>query len=215
MALDLYLHPLSSFCWKALLAFYENETPFEPIVINLGDAESRAKLTKLWPVAKFPLLHDKARNQVIPESTIIIEYLAQHYPGKSQLVPKDPDRALEARLEDRFFDFYVHMPMQKIVGDKIRPADAKDPHGVAGAKAQIETAYEVLEERMATRRWALGDDFTIADCAATPALYYANRIVPLGANHKNVTAYKARLEARPAFKRVFEEAAPFMHMFPG
>jgi glutathione S-transferase len=114
MSLKLYFHPFASFCQKALVAFYENDTPFEPCMIDLGDATSRAGFLKIWPIGKFPVLRDDAKDQTIPESSIIIEYLAQHYPGPTQLVPADADLARQTRLGDRFYDLYVHAPMQSL-----------------------------------------------------------------------------------------------------
>src|SRR4051812_27784316 len=118
MSLKLYFHPLASFCWKALIALYENDTPFEPHIVDLGNETSRADFKKIWPIAKFPVLRDDVRDVTIPESTIIIEYLSQHYPGKSELVPKDAALALQTRLRARFYDLSVHEPMQKMVGDR-------------------------------------------------------------------------------------------------
>lgn len=215
MTLTLYFHPLASFCWKVLIALYENETPFEPHVVDLADEASRAELTRLWPIGKFPVLRDEARDRNIPESSIIIEYLAQHYPGNVQLVPADADLARETRLRDRFFDLYVHAPLQKIVADKLRPAGKNDPHGVEEAKALLDTSYGVLDREMATRRWAMGDAFSMADCAAAPALYYANRVRPIGDAHVNARAYLKRLVERPSFVRTFREAEPYLHLFPG
>jgi glutathione S-transferase len=146
---------------------------------------------------------------------VIIEYLAQHHPGPVALLPADPERALETRFQDRFYDVYLHEPMQKIVGDRLRPAGEHDPHGVARAKQLIETAYGVVERQMATRTWAAGDAFSLADCAAAPALHYANRVHPLGETHRNAAAFLARLEARPSFKRVLAEAEPYFDLFPG
>jgi glutathione S-transferase len=215
MSLTLYYHPLASYCWKTLIALYEAEAPFEPRLIDLGDAAQRDTLTRLWPLMKFPVLVDGQTGHVVPESSIIIEYLAAHHPGRTELVPADPTAALEARLLDRFFDQQVHEPMQKHVGDKLRPADKRDPFGVEQAHAQIETAYDVLEQRLAGRAWAIGDTFTIADCAAAPALYYANRVHPLTASRPVLTSYLQRLHARPSFARVFAEAEPYLHFFPG
>ena len=121
MCLTLYMHPLASFCQKVLIALYENDTPFEPRIVDLADETSRAEFLKLWPIGKIPVLRDEARDRTIPESSIIIEYLAQHYPGKMQLVPADPDLARQTRLRDRFYDLYVQEPMQKIVTDRLRP----------------------------------------------------------------------------------------------
>ncbi len=214
MALVLYMHPLASFCWKALIALYENETPFEPLVVDLGDAASRESFRALWPLAKFPVLQDRARERLVPESSIIIEYLAEHYPGKTALVPKDPETAREVRLADRFYDHYVHDPMQKIVIDKIRPEGKRDPFGVEQARATLETAYAMIEADMAKKTWATGDAFTMADCAASPALHYANRVHPIG-DRTHVGSYLRRLEERPSFARVLREAAPYFAMFPG
>jgi glutathione S-transferase len=214
MSLELYFHPLASYCWKVLVALYENETPFEPHLVDLSDAAARADLERLWPFAKFPVLRDHARNQTIPESSIIIEYLGQHYPGRVQLVPADAELARETRLRDRFFDTYVHEQVQKVVGDKLRPAGKGDPYGVERAKGVLDTAYGMLDRDMATRKWAMGDAFTLADCAAAPALYYANRVRPFD-THKHVAAYLGRLMERPSFARTFSEAQPYLHMFPG
>lgn len=212
MTTELFFHPLSSFCWKALIALYENATPFEPRLVDFGNAESRDAFFAIWPLGKFPVLRD--RGHVIPESTIIIEYLAQHHPGPVALVPADSDRAREARLRDRFYDGYVHRPMQQIVGDSLRPDGAHDPYGVAQARAQLRTSYKLVEADMAERTWALGDDFTLADCAAAPALYYADLVEPLGDAHPHTAAYLARLVARPSIARVIAEASPYFVYSP-
>src|SRR5262249_5654879 len=145
-------HPLSSFCWKVLAALYENDVAFTPRLVNLGDAEDRAQFVKLWPIGKFPVLRDEGRGQTVPESSIIIEYLAQHYPGRTPLVPADAERAREVRLRDRFFDLHVHVPMQAIVGDRLRPAGQKDPLGVERARSLLATSLSTIEEDM--RSWA-------------------------------------------------------------
>jgi len=214
MSLTLHFHPLSSFCQKAVIALYENDTPFEPRVVNLMDAGERAALRKLWPIGKFPVLRDEARDRTIPESSIIIEYLAQHYPGKSKLVPADEDLARRTRLSDRFFDLYMNVQVGKIVTDRLRPAGGKDPQGVADAKAMLKTALDMTEADMAGKTWAMGEAFTMADCAAAPALFYANIVMPFADTHKNVTAYLGRLKARPSYARALEEAAPYLAMMP-
>ena len=214
MSLTLYYHPLSSFCQKVLAALYENDTPFEGHLVDLGDPAARAAFLKIWPIGKFPVLRDDARDRLVPESSIIIEYLAQHYPGASELVPADANRAHQVRMADRFFDLYVHLPMQKIVGDRIRPAGGKDAHGVEQARAQLATSLGMLENDMAAKTWVAGDAFSMADCAAAPALYYANLVAPFTESHKNVARYFERLMARPSFARAVEEAAPYRHMFP-
>jgi len=214
VSLELYFHPFASFCQKVLVALYENDTPFEPHFIDLGDERSSAELKRIWPIGRFPVLRDNATARTIPESTLIIEYLARHHPGKTQLVPGDPDLAWETRLRDRFFDLYVDVPMQKIVTDRIRPAGKNDPHGVEEARALLRIAYDWIDREMETRTWANGDGFSMADCAAAPALYYANLVMPCGDTHEATAAYLGRLMERPSFARVVEEATPYRANFP-
>ena len=214
MPLKLYLHPLSSYCQKALIAFYENGTPFEPHIVNLGEEKSRAEFLKIWQIGKFPVLRDETGDRTIPESTTIIEYLDRHYPGRTKLIPADPDLARQTRFHDRFYDLHLHDHMQKVVGDRLRPAESKDPFGVAQAKVRIATAYDMIDREMAAKTWTMGDAFTMADCAAAPALFYANLVVPFGDTHKSVAAYFGRLMERPSFARCVSEAKPFFHFFP-
>jgi len=215
MSLTLHYHPLSSFCWKVLIALYENDTPFTPHSVNLGDEAERAALLKLWPIGKFPVLRDDATDRTIPETSIIIEYLDVQYPGRTRFIPSDAKLALQTRLRDRFYDLYVHTPMQQIVGDRLRPAGTKDPHGVEEAKARLRSCYGMIEKEVASKTWAMGGAFTLADCAAAPALFYANKLVPFGEANGNVAAYLDRLQARPSFARVIKEAEPYFAMFPG
>ena len=215
MSLTLYFHPLSSFCHKALIALYENGTPFKPQLVNFMDPDENAAFKALWPIRKFPLLRDDATGQTIPESSIVIEHLDNNYPGKTPLIPKDPAQALETRLRDRLCDLYLHLPMQKVVGDKLRPDGVRDPHGVEEAKSQIETSLGILDELVAKRTWIAGEAFTMADCAAAPPLFYIDMVVaPISDRHKNVAAYLQRLKERPSYARVLEEAQPYMHMVP-
>ena len=213
MSLTLHFHPLASFCWKALIALYENDTPFAPNMVDLGNAAERAALLKLWPIGKFPVLRDDARDQTVPESSIIIEYLDRHYPGHTQFIPADPDLAWQTRLRDQFYDLYLHLPMQKIMGDRLRP-EAKDPHGVEEARGQLRTSYRMIEAQMSAGTWAMGETFGLADCAAMPALFYGNMVEPFGDAHENVTAYFERLKARPSVARVLREAEPYFNMVP-
>ena len=213
MSLTLHFHPLSSFCWKVLVALYENDTSFTPHMVNLGDEAERAALLKLWPIGKFPVLRDDARDRTIPETSIIIEYLDTYYPGATRFIPADEKLALQTRLRDRFYDLYVHLSMQKIVGDRLRPPGQKDPHGVEEAKARLRTSYEVINREMATRNWAMGDFFSLADCAAAPALFYANEVLPFS-GHPRLEAYLGRLKMRPSYARVLKEAEPYFSMFP-
>jgi glutathione S-transferase len=214
MSLTLFFHPLSSFCHKVLIALYENDTPFTPNIVNLQDEGERAALRKLWPIGKFPVLQDAARDRVVPESSIIIEYLDQHYPGKTKLIPADADLARQMRLRDRYFDLHIHSPMQRIVGDRLRPADKKDAYGVDEARDMMGRALGALDGQMASRTWAMGDDFTMADCAAAPALFYADKISPLAEKYRNVAAYLGRLTQRPSYARALKEAEPYFKYFP-
>lgn len=214
MSLTLHFHPLSSFCQKALIGLYELDVPFEKYVVDLGNAGERAKFLRLWPLGKFPLLRDEARGRTVPESSILLEYAEQHYARGGRLLPLDRERALECRLRDNFFDLYVNMPMGKIVTDKLRPDGKHDPHGVRDAKAQLETAYDIIDGWIGDGPWAVGEDFSLADCAAAPALFYANEVVPFG-DRAQLKAYFERLSGRPSYQRVTEEAKPYWAMFPG
>ncbi|SIO22389.1 glutathione S-transferase [Bradyrhizobium erythrophlei] len=214
MSLTLHFHPLASFCWKALIALYENGTPFTPNSVDLGNPAERAALLKLWPLGKFPVLRDEARNQIVPESSVIIEYLDRYYPGRTKFISDDPEMAWQTRLRDRFYDLYVHLPMQKIMGDRRRPDGSKDSQGVEEARAQLRTSYNMIEQQMSDGGWAMGNDFSLADCAALPPLFYGNMVEPFGSASKNLTAYFERLKARPSIARVIEEAEPYFRMVP-
>ena len=214
MSLTLHFHPLSSFCHKALIALYENGTAFTPNIVNLMDDGERTALRKLWPIGKFPVLRDDARDETVPESSVIIEYLDQHYPGTTRFIPADREQMRETRLRDRFFDLYLHLPMQRIVGERLRAADKKDPHGLAEARTTADTALGMVEQQMAARHWAMGDAFTIADCSAAPPLFYLDKIAPLGSRYPNAAAYLDRLKQRPSYARVLQEAEPYMQFFP-
>ena len=206
----LYTHPFSSYCQKALIALYENQIPFD--YRNLEDAQANAELAALWPMRRFPVLVDGERTVI--EASCVIEYLNLHYPGPTKLIPEDRDAALEVRMLDRFFDNYVSTPQQKVVLDRLRPETDRDPRGVNEARAMLETSYAWLDERMATREWATGSAFTLADCAAAPFLFYADWTHPIDPRFAHVRAYRERLLARPSFKRAVDEARPYRAYFP-
>jgi len=212
MALTLYYHPLSSFCWKALIALYEADLAFEPRQVNLRDPADRAAFEAVWPLARFPVLRDGARAKTVPESSIIIEYLARTEPAATSLVPDDPDLAMQTRLVDRVLDAYIHVPFQQIVAERLRPAGHADPYGVDQARAQIRAGYRAVAPMIAGP-WAIGEAFTIADCAALPALFYADHAVSL-ADWPDLAGYLGRLKARPSVARVLAEAEPFFQYFP-
>ncbi|OWO93236.1 glutathione S-transferase [Rhizobium esperanzae] len=214
MSLVFYGHPLASFCHKVLIALYENATPFENRLIDLSDEASRADLFRFWPMGKMPLLRDEARDSTIPETTIIIEYLDHHYPGPVRLLPLEIDRALQVRLWDRFFDHYVQVPMQTLVSHRRRPEGTADEIEMAACKATLTTAYAMIEKQLGESPWITGDAFTMADCAAGPALFYAETLVPFSQEQPKLGAYYDRLLARPSFARALEEARPYFKFYP-
>ena len=214
MSLTLHFHPLSSFCHKALIALYENDTPFTSKLVDLQDDAERTAFRALWPIGKFPVLQDAARDRMVPESSVIVEYLDRHYPGKTRFIPEDPDLARQTRMRDRFLDLHIHMQMQKIVGDRLRPADRKDPYGVEQARDLMDRAVGMLEREMGQQTWAMGEAFTMADCAAGPALFYADKVAPLAGKYPNVAAYLGRLTQRTSYARALTEAEPYFQFFP-
>ncbi len=214
MTLKLYFHPLSSFCHKALIALYHHDAPFEPVVVDLGNADDRETFGAVWPLLKFPAIRDEARGKTIAESSPIVEYIDTFYPSGAPLIPADPDRACEVRMWDQFCDNYVMVPMQKSNGDSFRPEGGHDPVGVQQAIAQLRQAYAILEKQLGAREFLVGDTFTLADIAAAPSLFYADLITPIGADTPKLDAYLDRLLARPSYARALNEAAPFFQNVP-
>ncbi len=209
---QLYAHPFSSYCQKALTALYENDTPFDLRLLAVGDDAAMAELEALWPLRKFPVLQDGER--VVVEATAIIEHLAVHHPGPSRLIPDDPAAAVEVRMLDRVFDLYVSNAQQKFVIDSFREPGQRDPAGVEDARRTLMITYAWLDRRLQDREWAAGGDFSLADCAAGPALFYADWTVPIPDGHEALLAYRARLLQRPSFARCIEEARPYRPFFP-
>lgn len=212
MSLALYAHPFSSYCQKVLIALYENATVFE---FKLLDGEHPAvaqELASWWPLMRFPVLLEQGRP--VMEASIIIEYLDLHHRGAVRLLPEAAPAALEVRMMDRFFDNYIMSPMQKIVGDRLRSAAQRDPHGVAEARTLLDTAYRWLDGAMAKRDWAAGAAFSLADCAAAPALFYADWAHEIDRGFSQVRAYRARLLERASMARAVEEARPYRSLFP-
>jgi glutathione S-transferase len=212
MPLQLYSHPFSSYCQKVLTALYENGTPFEMRLLEGPDSPAMQELAVRWPIKRFPMLVDDDRTLV--EASCIIEYLGLHHPGPVQLIPDNRDDALEVRMMDRFFDNYISTPQQKVVFDRMLPETVRDAHGVAVARAMLDTAYGWLDNVMTHRQWAAGDTFSMADCAAAPFLFYADWTHPIDAAFANVRAYRSRLLARPSFARAVDEARPYRSYFP-
>ena len=212
MTLQLYAHPFSSYSQKALVALYENGTPFVMRSLDGPDNPAMRELAAMWPMRKFPVLVDG--NRTIFEASCIVEYLDLAHPGPTRLLPDDPREALEVRMMDRFFDNYISTPQQKVVVDRLRPEAERDDFGVAEARRMLETAYAWLDTVMADREWAAGDRFSLADCGAAPFLFYADWTHPIAGSFANVRAYRQRLLARPSFARAVDEARPYRHYFP-
>jgi glutathione S-transferase len=212
MPLALYGHPFSSYTQKVLIALYENATPFEFRSIGPDTPQHSADWLRRWPLRKFPLLLDGER--AVVESSIINEYLQLAHPGPVRLLPADPMAALDVRFLDRFFDLHVMDAMQVAVASALQQVPVKSEAGLVIAKDRLERAYAWLEGLLADRTWAAGADFTLADCAAAPALFYADWTHRISEPYPALRAYRARLLARPSFARAVENARPFRPMFP-
>lgn len=210
--IQLYGHPFSSYTWKAQIALYENDTPFELRVVDPDHPENGALLARRSPVGKFPLLLDG--EAAVFEASAIIEYLAVVHPGPVQLIPADPLAAVTVRMMDRVFDNYVMNVAAAVVGDALRPDEHRDAYGVQRARTDLERIYAWLDHDLADRTWACGLDFTLADCAAAPALFYADWVHTIADEHTTLKAYRARLLARPSVARCIEDARPYRAYFP-
>ena len=210
MTIELFAHPFSSYCQKVLIALYENDVPFTYRMLE--DAGVGEELASLWPMKRFPVLRENGR--VVLEASIVIEYLHVHHRGPVSLIPAESDLALEVRMLDRFFDNYVMTPQGKFVFDALRPPENRDPHGVEEARKMLEVSYAWLDQRMQDRTWAVGETFTLADCAAAPSLFYADWTHRIPQHYENLLAYRERLLQRPSFARAVDEARGFRHYFP-
>ena len=214
MSLTLHYHPLSSFCWKALIALYENNTRSRRIRSISATRPSAPRCSNCGRSASFLCCATRRAARPFRNPASSSNISTPTIPGRTRFIPENPGLALQARLRDRFYDLYVHLPMQKIIGDRLRPVDKRDPHGVEEARAQLRTSYRMIEQQMAGSPWAIGEAFGIADCAALPSLFYGNKVEPFGASHNNVAAYFERLKARPSIARVIEEAGPYFRHGP-
>lgn len=208
----LHHHPLSSYCQKVKIACYELGVDFEPHHVDLGDPRERAAFLALWPTGKIPLL--VADGQVVPETSIMIEFLQQHHAGRQPLLPREAQQRLDVRLWDRLCDQYVMTPMTAIVGNELRPPAQRDPLAVESALATLRMAYAMLERQLAGHEWLAGSGFSMADCAAAPALFYATTLCAFPAECTGLAAYFERLVARPSVRRTWREAQPFFGNYP-
>jgi glutathione S-transferase len=212
MTLILHSHPLAAYCWKVLIALRENGAPFDTRLVDLGDAKARAAFAALWPTAKIPLLEDDG--QVVPETSIMIEHLDRRHPGMVRLLPDDAQAQLQVRLWDRIFDLYVSEPMQRFIAQQLRPEAERDDRTISSALTDLDAAYALIEDRMGDGAWAVGDGFTMADCAAAPALFYAAIVRPFSPGQTRLAASFERLMARPSVRLTIAEARPYFKYFP-
>jgi glutathione S-transferase len=212
MTLQLFAHPFSSYCWKVLIALWENELPFIYRPLDPEHPKNGAEWARRWPIRKMPVLLDGERT--VMETSAIIEHLQIFHPGPVTLIPEQGATSVEVRMMDRIFDNYVMTPMTKLVSDVMRAPDAKDAQGVAEGRQTLDTIYAWLEERMVERTWSAGDSFSLADCAAAPALFYADWVHPIPNDFGHLRGYRARLLDRPSVARAVDEARPYRHLFP-
>lgn len=210
--LELYGHPFSSYTWKALIALYENDTAFAFRIIDAEHPEHGETLCTHWPLGKFPLLVDDGRPVI--ESSIIIEHLDRHHPGLVRLLPQDRDAAFDVRFMDRIFDNHVMGPMQQVVNEYLIDAQRPDLNRVSQARAALDKIYAWLDARLPADGWACGSGFTMADCAAAPALFYADWVHPIDPAFTCLAGYRARLLARPSVARCVDDARPYRVFFP-
>lgn len=212
--LTLHYHPLSSYCHKVLIALDELAIAAEKRIYNPGDPAERSAYLKLWPLGKMPLLID--REKLVPETSIIIEHLQHHHAGPGRtLIPPDPEQALEVRLWDRLMDLYVMTPMQAFTAELLRPEAERDAPSAARAREALQTAYALIDGHLGGRTWMAGTSFSMANCAAAPALFYARAYVSFGPEHGHLRAYFERLVARPSVAHTIDGARPFFKYFPG
>jgi len=212
MTLALYAHPFSSYSQKALIALYENATPFELKLLGPERPENFDALRRLWSLAKFPVLDDNGT--VIVEATTIIEHLAINHPGPVRLIPTDANLAIDVRMMDRIFDNYVMTPMNCIVQDARLLPEKRNARAVSEGHAMLDAIYQWLDKRMAGRQWVSGNTFSLADCAAAPSLLYADWAHPIPDELGHLRSYRRRLLARPSFARAVDEARPYRGYFP-
>lgn len=213
MSLTLWYHPFAAYGQKAAVALYELGLPFERRVVDMQDEALMTAFKRLSPFGKMPTLVDSDRDQPLYESSIVIEYL-DGLAGGARLIPVDAAVNLEVRLVDRILDTYVGGAMNRIVLEKFRPEDARDPFGSAQDHQVIEQAWDWMETRLSDgRQWGAGDTFSLADCGAAPLITYARRLIPLG-DRPVLRAWHGRLMQRPSFVRVLADAAPYGDMMP-
>lgn len=211
MTLTLYAHPFSSYCWKVLIAIYADGTPFDYQNVDPAFPGVMDELKRRWPIGKFPLLVDDG--EVVAETTSIIEHLQASHPGPNCWIPEG-NEGRRVRFLDRFFDQYVMNAAQPSVNHALRPEGQGDAYSAEQGLNTLRTAYDWLEANLPDGEWAAGNALTLADCAAAPALFYADWVDEIGPTRPRLTAYRARLLAHPVIARVVDEARPYRAYFP-
>lgn len=210
MTLQIFGHPFSSYTWKVLIALRMNNIPHEFRMIDPDHPDNGVELRRHWPFGQFPLLLDEGTPVV--ESTCIIEHIDTHHPGEHRWIP-DGEPGRRARFLDRAFDLRVMAPVQAAVFDAIRPESERNPADRRLAGERLNLAYDWLESYLGEGPWAIGEQFTLADCAAAPSLFYADWVEPIGDRPK-LAAYRARLLAQPVVATTVDEGRPYRSYFP-
>lgn len=211
MTLQLFAHPFSSYCWKVQIPLDADGTAYTYRNVDPSNPDAGAEMVRLWPLGKFPVLLDDG--EVVVETTCIIEHLQARHPGPNTWIPAG-EHGRRVRFLDRFFDLHIQGNMQPTVNNAIRAEDQRDPFGAEQGLNKLGIAYDWLEENLPDSEWAAGDSFTLADCAAAPALFYADWIEEIGDGRPRLKAYRARLLAHPAVSKSVEGARPYRHYFP-
>jgi len=207
--MKLYYNPISTYSQKALIAFYEKGIDFEPNIVNLMDPDDLAKYRHVYPMGKIPclVLDD---GHLIPESSIIIEYIDSM--AEPRLIDGDSEQTRKIRFKDRMLDLYLNDPIVTLLFQGMKPEDQRDPERMKTAQFRMDTMYAFMEAEFEKYPFASGDQFSMADCAAAPALFYAEQTAPF-AGYKNISAYWERLKQRPSVQRTHEEARPVLEAF--
>ena len=207
--MKLYYNPISTYSQKVLLAFYEKGIDFEPNIVKLMDPESEKEYRKVYPMGKIPclVLDD---DHIIPESSIIIEYIDSM--AEPRLIDGDADQTRKIRFKDRMFDLYLNDTVVTLLFQSMKPEDQKDQARIDTAKFRIDTMYSFMEQEFGQQPYANGDKFTMSDCAAAPALFYAEMLAPFG-EYENISAYWGRLKERKSVQKTHTDAKPIVEEF--
>lgn len=202
--MKLYYNPVSTYCHKVMIALNEKGIAFRPELVNLGSPDARAAYEHINPLGKVPFLKPSEDWQV-PESTSIIEYIEDKFPGTPRLIPEGGgDAARQVRFMDRMSDLYYNDPLVELLFQQVglRPANAE---GAARARRYVALTYGHWNERLARHEWLCGERVTMADCAAIPAMLYAREVAPFD-GYARVQDYWERACKLPSYTRVRTEA---------